>query len=128
MAFFITKGPALADRFVIDGFLAGDSFALNHPERSEKWIQDLIPEGPSIPGLCDLVLKDKERLQPRAGRLDLLFQDPDSSRRFETEIQLGGTDETHVIRTLEYWDVEPSKDARREANPCYGQSGPRSFH
>ena len=78
----------------------------NHPEFNEAWLQDRIAEDPSILGLGDLILKDKERLQPRAGRLDLLLQDPDSSRRYETEIQLGSTDESHIIRTIEYWDVE----------------------
>jgi len=38
--------------------------------------------------------------------LDLLLQDPDSNRRFEVEIQLGRTDESHIIRTIEYWDIE----------------------
>src|SRR6266567_2668462 len=61
---------------------------------------------PSILGLGDIVLKDRERLQPRAGRLDLLFQDAESSRRYEVEIQLGATDESHIIRTIEYWDIE----------------------
>ncbi len=27
-------------------------------------------------------------------------------RRYEVEVQLGATDETHIIRTLEYWDIE----------------------
>jgi len=79
---------------------------LHHPELNEKWIQNLIAEDPSILGLGELILKDKERLQPRAGRLDLLLQDPDSNRRFEVEVQLGRTDESHVIRTIEYWDIE----------------------
>jgi hypothetical protein len=79
---------------------------LNHPELNEKWIQNLIAEDPSILGLGDLILKDKERQQPRTGRLDLLLQDPDSNRRFEVEIQLGRTDESHIIRTIEYWDIE----------------------
>jgi len=77
-----------------------------HPELDEKWVQERIAEDPSILGLGDVILKDKERVQPRAGRLDLLFQDPDSSQRYEVEIQLGKTDESHIIRTLEYWDVE----------------------
>ena len=41
-----------------------------------------------------------------AGRLDLLLQDPDTLRRYEVEVQLGKTDESHIIRTLEYWDIE----------------------
>lgn len=54
----------------------------------------------------DLILKDKERIQPKAGRLDLLLQDPDTNRRYEVEIQLGKVDESHIIRTIEYWDIE----------------------
>ena len=78
----------------------------NHPEFREKWVQDRIAEDPSILGLGDLVLKDKERILPRAGRLDLLLQDAESHSRYEVEIHLGSTDESHVIRTIEYWQVE----------------------
>src|SRR5215213_5520758 len=77
-----------------------------HPELTEKWVQKLIAEDPAILGLGDLVLRDKERIQPRAGRLDLLLQDPETKRRYEVELQLGATDETHIIRTIEYWDIE----------------------
>ena len=77
-----------------------------HTEFNEKWLQERIAEDPSILGLGDLILKDKERLQPKAGRLDLLLQDSDSSRRYEVEVQLGSTDESHIIRTIEYWDLE----------------------
>ncbi len=76
---------------------------------SEKSIQEMIAEDPSIIGLGDLVLKDKERIQPRAGRLDLLMQDPDTNRRYEIELQLGKTDESHIIRTIEYWDIEKKR-------------------
>ena len=78
----------------------------NHPELNERWVQDRIAEDPSILGLGDVILKDKERIQPRAGRLDLLLQDAESSRRYEVEVQLGATDESHIIRTIEYWDIE----------------------
>ena len=78
----------------------------NHPELSEKWVQDLIANDPSVLGLGDLVMRDQERIQPRAGRLDLLLQDPETKRRYEVELQLGSTDEAHIIRTIEYWDIE----------------------
>jgi hypothetical protein len=78
----------------------------NHAEYSERWLQARIAEDPSILGLGELILKDKERLHPHAGRLDLLLQDPETDKRYEVEIQLGKTDESHVIRTVEYWDVE----------------------
>ena len=49
-----------------------------------------------------------ERRQPKAGRLDLLLSDPESLTRYEVEIQLGSTDESHIIRTIEYWTSGPS--------------------
>jgi hypothetical protein len=81
-------------------------FLKSHPEFTERWLQDRIADDTSLLGLGDLVLKDRERIHPRAGRLDLLPQDAESNRRYEVEIQLGPTDESHVIRTLEYWDIE----------------------
>jgi hypothetical protein len=78
----------------------------NHPELNERWVQDRISEDPSILGLGDVILRDRERIQPRAGRLDLLLQDADSSRRYEVEIQLGPTNEAHIIRSIEYWEIE----------------------
>jgi hypothetical protein len=78
----------------------------SNPDITEKIIQDIIAENPSIIGLGDLVLKDKERILPKSGRLDLLMQDPESNRRYEIELQLGKTDESHIIRTIEYWDIE----------------------
>lgn len=78
----------------------------NNSEFNEQWVQELIAEDPSILGLGDLILRDKERIQPRAGRLDLLLQDADSNKRYEVEVQLGALDESHIIRTIEYWDIE----------------------
>lgn len=77
-----------------------------HPELDERWLQDRIGEDPSLLGFGDLVLKDRERIQPRAGRLDLLLQDVETNHRYEVEVQLGKSDEAHIIRTIEYWDIE----------------------
>jgi hypothetical protein len=77
-----------------------------HPLLNEQWVQSHIAADPAMLGLGDLILKDRERMQPRAGRLDLLLQDPETDRRYEVELQLGPTDESHIIRTIEYWDIE----------------------
>ena len=81
----------------------------NHPEINEKWVQEKLAEDPSLLGLGDLDLKDVERRQKSNGRLDLLFHDSVSNRRYEVEIQLGKSDESHIIRTIEYWDYEKKK-------------------
>jgi len=78
----------------------------SNPSLSEKWVQALIAENPGLLGLGDLDVKDVERRQPHAGRLDMLLSDPETSTRYEVELQLGATDESHIIRTIEYWDSE----------------------
>ena len=77
-----------------------------HPTLNERWVQQRIVENPTLLGLGDLVVKDQERRQPRAGRLDLLLTDLDSGVRYEVELQLGPTNESHIMRTIEYWDLE----------------------
>ena len=81
----------------------------NHPDYNERWIQNQIVEDPSLLGLGDdIIVKDEERHQPHAGRLDLLLQDT-QNLRYEVEIQLGKVDESHIIRTIEYWDLEKKR-------------------
>ena len=89
----------------------------SHPELNETWVQNVIADDPAILGLGDVILRDRERIQPRAGRLDLLLQESDAPKRFEVEIQLGAVDESHIIRTIEYWDVE------RKRYPQYDHCG-----
>jgi hypothetical protein len=78
----------------------------SHAEFNEKWLQQQIASDVTLLGLGDLDVKDVERRQPRSGRLDVLLFDPETDTRYEVEIQLGATDESHIIRTLEYWDNE----------------------
>ena len=78
----------------------------NHPQYNEKWLQNIIADDPGILGIGDVLLRDVERMHPGAGRLDLLLQEADGYGRYEVEIQLGATDESHIIRTIEYWDIE----------------------
>lgn len=80
-----------------------------HHEFDEAWLRNVIAKDPSILGLGDLILKEAERMQPKAGRLDLLFQDPDEDKRYEVELMLGRVDESHIIRCIEYWDLERRK-------------------
>lgn len=85
----------------------------NSKEFNEKWLQARIEEDPSIIGLGELDFRDTEKIQVGGGRLDTILYDPEDNRRYEVEIQLGKTDESHIIRTIEYWDLE------RKRNPQY---------
>src|SRR5690554_6904301 len=78
----------------------------NHPDFNEIWLQDRIAENPQILELGELELIDRERKQNKSGRLDLLLADFENNSRYEVEIQLGQTDESHIIRCIEYWDIE----------------------
>ena len=73
---------------------------------TEKWLQDCLENSPELLGLGELVVKDRERLQPNNGRLDLLLEEAENLTRYTVEIQLGKMDESHLIRAIEYWDFE----------------------
>jgi hypothetical protein len=86
----------------------------NNPNFNEKWLQARIEEDPSIIGLGELEFRDTEKIQIGGGRLDTILYDPEDKRRYEVEIQLGKTDESHIIRTIEYWDLERKKNPQYE--------------
>lgn len=78
----------------------------DHPELSERWVEDQLVEDPSLLRLGEVEIRGRQRNQPKAGRLDLLLENTESKKRYEVELQLGKTDESHVIRAVEYWDFE----------------------
>ncbi|SNR32545.1 hypothetical protein SAMN06265371_101284 [Lutibacter agarilyticus] len=86
----------------------------NSNEYNEKWLQARIEEDPSVIGLGELEFRDTEKILLGGGRLDTILYDPEDNRRYEVEIQLGKTDETHIIRTIEYWDLERKKNPQYE--------------
>jgi hypothetical protein len=80
----------------------------------EKWLQDKIEEDPGLLGLGEITILMRERRQLSGGRIDFLLNETETDTWYEVEIQLGATDESHIIRTIEYWDLErkryPLKD------------------
>lgn len=80
----------------------------NNAEINEAMIQKFIFDDPTVLGLGDLAPLGRERIQPSGGRLDILLGDDDENR-YEVEIQLGATDPSHIIRTIEYWDTEKKR-------------------
>jgi hypothetical protein len=79
---------------------------LRDVEKDERWLQAKISEDPSILGLGDLVMLQRERTQSSGGRVDFLMYEPEEQTRYEIEVMLGTLDESHIIRTIEYWDIE----------------------
>jgi hypothetical protein len=80
----------------------------------EYWLQDQIWGNPAALGLGDLDALSKERRQNSGGRLDVLLKDPQDDSMYEFEVMLGETDETHIIRTIEYWDNEKRRWPQRQ--------------
>jgi hypothetical protein len=73
---------------------------------NEVWLQKQISDDPSLLGLGDLQVIKRERTQLSGGRIDFLMADFENDIRYEIEVMLGAVDESHIIRTIEYWDVE----------------------
>ena len=80
----------------------------------EYWLQKQIYDNPGYLGLGDLESVSKERQQSSGGRLDILLKNPEDDTMYEVEVMLGETDETHIIRTIEYWDNEKRKWPQRQ--------------
>ena len=80
----------------------------------EYWLQDQIYENPTCLGLGDLESVAKEKQQSSGGRLDILLKNPEDDSMYEVEVMLGETDESHIVRTIEYWDNEKRKWPQRQ--------------
>lgn len=90
------------------------SQSLHEAGYDEYWLQDQIWSNPACLGLGDLDALIKERRQGSGGRLDILLKDPQDDSMYEVEVMLGETDETHIIRTIEYWDNEKRRWPQRQ--------------
>lgn len=90
------------------------AFPIREAGLDEYWLQDQIWTNPAALGLGDLDALSKERRQNSGGRLDVLLKDPQDDSMYEVEVMLGETDETHIIRTIEYWDNEKRRWPQRQ--------------
>jgi len=79
-------------------------FLKETPEINEALIQKKIEETPSILGLGDLDVISREISVPSGGRIDILLENPEENKRFIVEVQLGKLDESHIVRSIEYWE------------------------
>jgi hypothetical protein len=90
------------------------SISIREAGYDEYWLQDQIWGNPAVLGLGDLDALIKERRQSAGGRVDILLKDPQDDSMYEVEVMLGETDETHIIRTIEYWDNEKRRWPQRQ--------------
>jgi hypothetical protein len=72
----------------------------------EKWLQGQIQKDTTILGLGELEVLARERRQPQGGKIDFLLYSQEAETYYEVEVMLGTLDESHIVRTIEYWDIE----------------------
>ena len=81
---------------------------------TESWLQEQIEKDPSILALGELELVKREKIQSSGGRLHFQLTDPEDNSMYEVEVMLGATDESHIIRAIEYWDLEKRRLPQRQ--------------
>ena len=79
-------------------------------EDVEPWLVERISEDPTILGRGDLVLK---RASWRSRRVSLLLENPAEMALYVLELQLGPTDDRHIIRLVERWDATRKRHWRK---------------
>lgn len=96
---------------------SGKKIFIRNAGKDEYWLQDIIYENPSLLGLGDLIPVSKEKKQSTGGKLDILLKNPEDNSMYEIEVMLGETDPSHIIRTIEYWDIEKRRYPQRQHFP-----------
>lgn len=92
----------------------GKKIFIRSAGKNEYWLQDIIYDNPKVLGLGNLIAVNKEKKQSSGGRLDILLKDPEQNSMYEVEVMLGETDPSHIIRSIEYWDIEKRKYPQRQ--------------
>jgi hypothetical protein len=87
-------------------FAKGNVVSLQSLGVNEAYLEKFIVTDPTVLGLGDVFVVERQRRHEKAGRLDLLLQDDAGEIRYVVELMLGSADESHLIRTIEYWDIE----------------------
>lgn len=90
-----------------DFIIAKKTVLKNRNQIIEKLVQDFIFENPSVLGLGPLGSVAREKKVSSGGILDMVLED--SGTRYEVEVQLGKIDESHIVRAIEYWDLERNR-------------------
>lgn len=94
--------------------IPSEKISIRSAALDEYWLQDQIWNNPSLLNLGDLQTVTREKKQSSGGILDILLKDPQDNSMYEVEVMLGETDPSHIIRTIEYWDLEKRRYPQRQ--------------
>lgn len=96
-----------------DQIIISKTLSIRDCGRDEYWLQDQISANPVVLGLGELNVVSREKQQSSGGKLDLLLGNSENGTMYEVEVMLGATDESHIIRMIEYWDLERRRWPKR---------------
>jgi len=88
--------------------------SLRNKNINEKIVQEYFEQNTNIIGLTDGILLDKEEIQSRSKRLNMLFKESDTKNCYVVGIKLGILDEDHIKKTIEYWNLSKKKYPKYE--------------
>jgi hypothetical protein len=78
---------------------------------NEKWLEDLVCKDTGILGLGKVNVRDRQK-RHKDGILDVVLESQDKSTVFVVELMLGPLDESHIVRTINYWLREKKATAK----------------
>lgn len=84
-----------------------------HPDYDEAWLEQLIKSDTTLLELGPLDLVTSQIHQAK-GRLDLLLRDRKNEVIYVVELMLGALDESHIVRTIEYWLRERERESHED--------------
>lgn len=84
-----------------------------HADYDEAWLERLIKSDTAILGLGSIQVISSQ-IQQSKGRLDLLLRDETNEVIYVVELMLGPLDESHIVRTVEYWLRERDRKSHED--------------
>jgi len=84
-----------------------------HPDYDEAWLEELIKNDTALLGLGSVVVVTSQVHQAK-GRVDLLLRDEKNEVIYVVELMLGQLDESHIVRTIEYWLRERERQSHKD--------------
>ena len=89
----------------------------DHTDLDEKWLKKQIIKNPKLLNLGSLEFEDEEKYSSYSGRTDLVMTSTDNKNLYVIEMMVGELDESHIIRTILYWQTERNKISNKKIYP-----------
>ncbi|MGH9893374.1 MAG: hypothetical protein ACREA0_15575, partial [bacterium] len=84
-----------------------------HHDYDEAWLEQLIKSDTGLLGLGSVDVIASQVHQAK-GRVDLLLRDEKNEVVYVVELMLGDLDESHIVRTIEYWLKERERQSHKD--------------